>query len=106
MNSSEFMRWQHSEFNGDKVLSLLEDKFSEVEELEHYGSSWKVKTSKDDFSIGSIFGMFEDFKNEMCISEYSVNQTTLEQIFNDFATADERTSSRVSVRRMSRKESD
>ena len=72
------MRWQHNEFYGEQVLNLLETKFSEVEELEHYGSSWKIKTSKDDLSIGYIFGMFEDLKGNLNISEYSVNQTTLE----------------------------
>jgi hypothetical protein len=37
--------------------------------------------------------MMEDVKEQFKISEYSVNQTTLEQIFNNFATAEVRSSS-------------
>jgi len=44
-----------------------------------------IKVSRDEFSIGYLFGMMEDIKAEYQISEYSVSQTTLEQIFNNFA---------------------
>jgi hypothetical protein len=53
--------------------------------IEHYGSSWKLKVSRDKYSIGYLFGLMEDIKSIYQISEYSVNQTTLEQIFNNFA---------------------
>jgi hypothetical protein len=43
-------------------------------------------------SIGALFGMLESGKLELGISEYSVSQTTLEQIFQLFAN-----SSRVDV---------
>ena len=59
--------------------------FSKTEILEHYGTSYKIKVSRDSFSIGYLFGMMEDIKGEFQISEYSVSQTTLEQIFNNFA---------------------
>jgi hypothetical protein len=46
--------------------------------IEHFGNSWKIKVSRDNFSIGFLFGMMEDVKNQFNISEYSVAQTTLE----------------------------
>jgi len=55
--------------------------------VEHYGASWKLKVSRDDYSIGYLFGMMEDISQEFAISEYSIAQTTLEQIFNNFAIA-------------------
>ena len=36
-------------------------------------------------SIGYVFGLIETLKDQFCISEYSVGQTTLEQIFQQFA---------------------
>jgi hypothetical protein len=49
-----------------------------LEILEHYGNSWKIKVSRDNYSIGFLFGMMEDLQKEYNISEYSVIQTTLE----------------------------
>ncbi len=28
--------------------------------IEHFGNSWKIKVSRDNFSIGFVFGMMED----------------------------------------------
>ena len=36
-------------------------------------------------SIGSVFSLLESMRNSCDVSEYSVNQTTLEQIFQGFA---------------------
>ncbi len=41
--------------------------------------------SRDNYSIGYLFGLMEDIKNDYDFSEYQVSQTTLEQIFNNFA---------------------
>ncbi len=59
--------------------------FTSVEVLEHFSNSYTIKVSRDSYSIGYLFGYMEDIKNEYSISEYSVSQTTLEQIFNNFA---------------------
>jgi len=53
-----------------------------------------IKVSRDEFSIGYLFGMMEDIKAEYQISEYSVSQTTLEQIFNNFAQEAEKGNAR------------
>lgn len=67
------------------MLDYITKKFNEFEILENYGNSWKVKVSRDSYSIGFVFGMMEDLKQQYDISEYSVEQTSLEQIFNEFA---------------------
>ena len=47
---------------------------------------FKMKKKKEDNkSIGYLFGLFETYKEECYITEYSLQQTSLEQIFNKFA---------------------
>ena len=59
--------------------------FDQVEILEHCSDFYKFRVPKEDKTIGYLFGMIEDKKTEFNISEYSVSQTTLEQIFQNFA---------------------
>ena len=68
----EFFRWIFTESNGNALIDLLEGKFSECQIVEHYNNSWKIKTSRDDYSIGYLFGMMEDIKEEYDINEYQV----------------------------------
>lgn len=85
VNTAEFFRWFFVESQGNLAIDHLEQKFSELKIIEHFGSTWKLKSSRDQYSIGFLFGMMEDIQNQFNISEYSVAQTTLEQIFNMFA---------------------
>ncbi|KAL3919610.1 MAG: hypothetical protein SGILL_003672 [Bacillariaceae sp.] len=41
--------------------------------------------SKEELHIGSIFGAIEQNKERLMVTEYGVSQTSLEQIFNQFA---------------------
>jgi len=59
--------------------------FDQVEILEHCSDFYKFRVPKEDKTIGSLFGMIEDKKAEFNVSEYSVSQTTLEQIFQNMA---------------------
>ncbi len=61
------------------------DDFSEVELLEHYNDYYKFKVPKGDKTIGFVFSLIENRKEAFNISEYSASQTTLEQIFQNFA---------------------
>jgi len=85
----EFYRWQFVEGKGKQTLEHLESLFKSFEILEHYGNSWKLRVSRDNYSIGYLFGLMEDIQAQFDISEYSVAQTTLEQIFNNFAVEHE-----------------
>jgi len=42
------------------MLDFIEGKFEECNTIEHYGNSWKVKVSRDSYSIGFLFGLMED----------------------------------------------
>ena len=46
---------------------------------------FKIKKSGNSKSIGFLFGLIESVKEECNITEYSIQQTSLEQIFNQFA---------------------
>ncbi len=47
---------------------------------------FKMKKSKsNNYSIGFFFGLYEESKEECFITEYSIQQTSLEQIFNKFS---------------------
>ena len=47
---------------------------------------FKMKKSKSsNYSIGFFFGLYEESKEECFITEYSIQQTSLEQIFNKFS---------------------
>ena len=78
VEAGEFLRWQNAETFGNNALVFLEKKFNQLEIVEHYGSNWKLKVSRDNYSIGFLFGMMEDIQKQFNISEYSVTQTTLE----------------------------
>ena len=43
-----------------------------------------MKKNQDTKSIGFFFGLFESNKSECFVTEYSIRQTSLEQIFNMF----------------------
>ena len=63
----------------------IKQNFMNFKILENFGGSWKIRVSRDNFSIGYVFGIMEEIKIKFNISEYSVAQTSLDQIFNDFA---------------------
>ena len=64
---NELMKWAHIELNGGKIISELEKVFSEFQLVEHYNNSYTFKVSRDQHSIGSVFGMLEDFKKQYSI---------------------------------------
>ena len=59
--------------------------FEQVELLEQCGEYFKLRVPKEDKTIGWLFGRLESEKRNLGIEEYSVTQTTLEQIFQNFA---------------------
>lgn len=71
--------------NGMKIITHLARIFKEVEVVEQCADFYKLKVPRGSTTIGYLFGMIEDLKADMNISEYSVTQTSLEQIFQQFA---------------------
>ncbi|POM70930.1 ABCA1 lipid exporter [Phytophthora palmivora] len=50
---------------------------------------FKVRSHNNEVKLSKMFALVEDVKTKMHIREYSVSQTTLEQIFNSFASQQE-----------------
>ena len=67
------------------VIESLCHEFINVEVLEHYGSYMRLRVERHNKSIGFLFKLIEELKEEHQLEDYSVSQTTLEQIFQGFA---------------------
>ena len=55
--------------------------FGWIEILEQYGNYMRIRVSKQDKTIGQMFGVMDDVARLYDIDQYSIQQTTLEQIF-------------------------
>ena len=87
-----FLAWIQVETLALQFFSKLCRHFPNgIEVLEHYGDYFRLKLQRDEgSSIGHLFGLVEYCKDELgIVSEYSVSQTTLEQIFQSFANESE-----------------
>ena len=92
VEAKSIAEWVILENIGSKILNWLKAEFGFVRMIEHYGSYYKFKienNKEQTWSIGNIFGRIEGVKEELRIFEYSLSQTTLEQIFNMFASEGE-----------------
>ena len=81
VSAKNFLLWLYIEQCGLKIIDGLCNDFGSVEILEHYNDYYKMRVPRGEKSIGFVFGLIENKKEEYKISEYSVSQTTLEQIF-------------------------
>jgi hypothetical protein len=68
-----FLTWLNVELFGQIIIRGLVDNFHQVELLEHYNDYYKMRVPRQDKSIGYVFGMIEDQKEQYGISEYSVS---------------------------------
>lgn len=73
VNLDEFIRWVFTETRGSAIISKLESMFSSLEVLEHFSTTYKIKVSRDQYSIGYLFGLIEGLKASFSVSEYSVS---------------------------------
>eukprot|EP00347_Sterkiella_histriomuscorum_P012329 403369011 len=89
VNLDDFIRWSYLESRGDFIIDLLTKEFNQIEVLEHFNQTYKLRILNQSKSIGYLFGLMEDIKKKYDIQEYSISQTSLEQIFNKFAKAAE-----------------
>ena len=71
--------------NGFRFITALCKMFANAELLEQCGDFYKLRVPREDKTIGFLFGQIESQKEAMNIQEYSVSQTSLEQIFQNFA---------------------
>ena len=72
-NALKFIRKAQNYFEAIILTEFIDNNFL-----------FKMKKNQDTKSIGFFFGLFESNKSECFVTEYSIRQTSLEQIFNMF----------------------
>ena len=72
------LEWIHTMNNSLKLFRELGKHFGTVEVLSSHNSNYKLRVMRLNKTIGFVFGLLEDKKDEFGIIEYSASQTTLE----------------------------
>ncbi|CAI2386282.1 unnamed protein product [Moneuplotes crassus] len=82
-------QWALLEESGYLVREELQKNTSDCKILEHYNNFYKFRIERGAKSLGFFFGFMESLKTRIDFEEYGVSQTSLEQIFNNFAREQE-----------------
>ncbi|KAG6615655.1 ABC transporter A family member 1 [Phytophthora cinnamomi] len=93
VRAEAFCSWCVEETRFDKLNDYLVQSFGagqvQVMERQNDFARFKVRSHNNEVKLSKMFALVEDVKTKMHIREYSVSQTTLEQIFNSFASQQE-----------------
>ena len=78
------INWIFSVENAFKFIQKGKEFFEEIILIEHFENNFvfKLRKGNEPKSIGFFFGLFEQNKDKCHVSEYSIQLTSLEQIFN------------------------
>ena len=88
INITALLSWIFYVENAIRFIEFGRENFAKIIIEENMDNNFLFKmkkNEKDNKSIGHLFGLFEIHKEECFITEYSIQQTSLEQIFNKFA---------------------
>lgn len=93
IRASAFCSWCVEELRYDALLQFLEQAFGgsectgvQVMERQNDFCSFKLRGSSEQLKLAKVFALIERVQEQLHIREYSISQTTLEQIFNYFAS--------------------
>ena len=88
INIGVLLGWLFFVENALKFIKKGKKYFSQIVLSEYIENNFlfRLKKKDDTKSIGFFFGLFEESKEECFVTEYSIQQTSLEQIFNKFAS--------------------
>ncbi|GMF37445.1 unnamed protein product [Phytophthora fragariaefolia] len=93
VRADAFCSWCAEETRFDDLNGYLLRAFGagqvQVMERQNDFARFKVRSRNNEVKLSKMFALIEDVKIKMHIREYSVSQTTLEQIFNSFASQQE-----------------
>ncbi|GMF13570.1 unnamed protein product [Phytophthora lilii] len=93
VRAEAFCYWCVEETRFDELNDYLSQAFGAgqvlVMERQNDFARFKVRSQNNEVKLSKMFALVEDVKTKMHIREYSVSQTTLEQIFNSFASQQE-----------------
>ena len=81
--------WVESELSYLRLSAFLEATFESVVIRERQGDSVRVEVTSGKLDLPGIFALVEKERAGLGIEGYSISQTTLEQIFNQFAAQQE-----------------
>jgi len=73
----------------ERIASFFYNKFPNTRIIEKSTDHMVFRLQQANLSVANVFASLEDNKVNLGILEYSVSQTTLEQIFNSFASQQE-----------------
>lgn len=82
--SSHFAEWWLLEDRAERLAAFLSKYFEGTITLERHERTIRYRLPEAS-SLAEVFEKMEGSKAELCLEEYGVSQTSLEQIFNDFA---------------------
>ena len=93
INLQSLINWTRYVTCAMKMIKVVLPYFKEVilSEFIENNFLFKIKKTNDSKSIGFLFSLLEKEKDSCEITEYSIQQTSLEQIFNKFAENQGRT---------------
>ncbi|KAG7400456.1 ATP-binding cassette sub- A member 12 [Phytophthora boehmeriae] len=93
IRAEAFCTWCVEETRFDALHEYLQGSFGPkgviVMERQNDFCRFKIRGSNNELKLSRMFALIENVKTKMHIHEYSVSQTTLEQIFNAFASQQE-----------------
>jgi ATP-binding cassette subfamily A (ABC1) protein 3 len=84
--ASVFVDWWELEERGHALGAFLTQAFGAVVLVEQHESQFRYRLPAVSQPLAKVFELIEARKVELHVQEYSVSQTTLEQIFNQFAS--------------------
>ncbi|OWZ10744.1 ABC transporter [Phytophthora megakarya] len=84
-----FCAWWHTENMGLALLEFFQSKFQGCQLVEHQGGHFRYQVPKQALRPHVIFGLLEENKEQLHVSEYGVSETSLEHIFNTMAAQQE-----------------
>lgn len=86
--ADEFADWWIGEARFLSLSQYIRNSFDSVELVERHShqSRFKVQSNSKGTDLGTVFELIESQKHNLHIKDYSVSQTSLEQIFNQFAS--------------------
>ncbi|OMJ77796.1 hypothetical protein SteCoe_22546 [Stentor coeruleus] len=74
--------WVLQEKKGQKVLDWIRSELGTGEIIDHYFNIYHFKVKRDSQSMGALFRQVEDNYRALKITEYSINLTSLVNVFN------------------------
>eukprot|EP00744_Colponema_vietnamica_P001462 GILI01002420.1.p1 GENE.GILI01002420.1~~GILI01002420.1.p1 ORF type:complete len:1195 (+),score=422.18 GILI01002420.1:401-3586(+) len=89
VSSKSFAEWWITEDRLHAIAAFVYSQFPGSVLLEHHSSFSRFRLPKQNLSLADVFRVFAENKEKLFVQEYSLSQTTLEQIFNSFAAQQE-----------------